>query len=384
DRHAQGTGFIVSTDGYIVTNNHVIDGADELLVRLADDREFPATIVGTDSDTDLAVIHIEADRLIALPLGNSNDLNVGEWVIAIGSPFGLDQTVTAGIVSAKGRSGMGLATFENYIQTDAAINPGNSGGPLVNLYGELVGVNTAISSRSGGYDGIGFAIPSNMVQTVMNSIIETGTVVRGWLGVGIQPLTRELAGTFNLDHVRGVLVNEVIEDGPSAQAGLKEDDIIIGVDGNTITEPRELINAIAMNAPGSRHTLELLRDGDTKILNVTLGKRPGTGSTKDVQLDHALEPTNLGFRVETLNEQNAQQLGIDQTQGIVVTDVQPGSAAHRAGLAPGDLILSVNGNAINQSEALWNTLGDLDLAKGARLKIQRQGRKQYLVLKHTD
>ncbi len=305
-QQGQGTGFVVRADGYIVTNNHVVAGAETVTVRFDDGREYKASIVGTDPDTDLAVIKVDATDLDPVEFGRSQQLEVGEWVIAVGSPFGLEQTVTAGIVSATGRSGMGLATYENFIQTDAAINPGNSGGPLVNLRGEVVGVNTAITSRGGGSLGIGFAIPSRMVHTVMDSIIDSGRVSRGWLGIQIQPLTDELARSFGAPDTNGVIVADVTADGPSREAGLEPGDIVTDVDGRHIEEPADLLNAIAESAPGSTIEVEVLRDGSRRDFEVTLGTRP---SPADTVAAHTLS-ADLGLTVETLTPQIAEQLGV--------------------------------------------------------------------------
>ena len=273
EMRAQGSGFIISPDGLIMTNNHVVGGADKVTVRLHDGREFTAKVVGTDPPTDVAVIKIDANDLPVAQLGDSDKLEVGDWVLAIGNPFGLSHTLTAGIVSAKGRSGIGLADYENFIQTDAAINPGNSGGPLVNLDGQVVGINTAIFSRSGGYMGIGFAIPINMAKQIRDQLVENGTVTRGQLGVYIQDLTDDLAQSFGLKDSKGILISKVIEDSPAAKAGLKQGDIVLKADGKPVGKVNEFRNGIAMTAPGTVVRLDILRNGKPEQIKVTIGKR---------------------------------------------------------------------------------------------------------------
>jgi serine protease Do len=384
DRAGQGTGFVIRTDGYIVTNNHVVDGADELLVRFSDGREYEATVVGTDSDSDLAVIRIDAIDLHPVALGNSRDLEVGEWVIAVGSPFGLEQTVTAGIVSATGRSGIGLATYENYIQTDAAINPGNSGGPLLNLNGEVVGVNTAISSRGGGNDGIGFAIPSHMVRNVTDGIIDYGRVSRGWLGVTIQALTDGLAQSFGLDGTDGVLISDVISDGPAERAGLETGDVVTHIDGRAIADSNALRLAVAESEPGAKLELTIIREGDEKSVHVTLAQRP---SSRELAAGKAGAPalaTDLGMKLAPLSEETARQLGIEHTDGALVTVITPGSAAALSGLREGDVILKVDADRIRNPEGFHAAIGKSDLDAGVRLLVQRGAMKQFLILKSQE
>ena len=272
-RQGMGTGIIVSEDGYILTNNHVVRDADEVEVILSTNRKLKAKIVGTDKATDVAVLKVEASGLAAARLGSSENMKVGQWVLAIGSPFGLDQTVTAGIVSAKGRANVGITDYEDFIQTDAAINPGNSGGPLVNLQGEVIGLNTAIASRSGGSTGVGFAIPSDMVRRIMESILDKGRVDRGWLGVGIQDLNEELAKSFGLTSTRGALVGGVLPDGPAAQAGLKSGDVILKVGGKEIRDANHLRHLIAGIAPSKKVKLEVFREKKSIDMEVVIGLR---------------------------------------------------------------------------------------------------------------
>src|SRR5512147_3177107 len=269
-----GSGVIVSEDGYIVTNNHVIEKAQEIKVLLSNKRDYQAKLIGADPKTDIAVIKIDAKGLTALPWGDSTKLQVGEIVFAIGNPFGLNQTLTRGVISAVGRANVGIADYEDFIQTDAAINPGNSGGALINVRGELIGINTAIFSTSGGYQGVGFAIPSNMVKSIMDSLVSKGKVIRGWLGVSIQSITPELAKQFNLKGEKGVLVSDVSENGPAEKAGLKRGDIIVEYDGKRTDEPNQFRNMVANTSPGEEHSLKVLRNDEVITLKVTIGELP--------------------------------------------------------------------------------------------------------------
>jgi serine protease Do len=380
ERRGQGTGFVARADGYIVTNNHVVAEAEELLVTLQDGREYDAAVVGTDAESDLAVLKIEARDLEPVAFGESDGIETGEWVIAVGSPFGLEQTVTAGIVSATGRTGMGLATFENFIQTDAAINPGNSGGPLVNLRGEVVGMNTAISTRNGGNLGIGFAIPSRMVRSVSDSIIEHGRVSRGWLGVQIQPLTEDLARTFGLDGGAGVLIADVVAGGPSAEAGLKAGDVVTAVDGADVGSPSELLGLVAQAAPGERLELTIVRDGDERSVRVALGERPGHAPQAGGQSSPYAPPVDLGLAVEPLSSDLAERLG-GIGSGVVVRGIEPGGPAAACGLRRGDAILKVGATAVTDPRAFWSAVSEQDLSAGARLHVWRGGLKHFLILK---
>jgi serine protease Do len=335
-----GSGVIVTPDGYIVTNNHVVEDAGELTVSLPDKRTFKATVIGTDPKTDVAVIKIDAANLPVLAWGDASQLQVGELVLAVGNPFGLNQTVTMGIISAVGRANMGIVDYEDFIQTDAAINPGNSGGALVNLKGELIGINTAIFTRSGGYMGIGFAIPSNMARNVMDSLIKHGKVIRGWIGVSIQEVTQDLAKEFGAPDTKGALVGDVIDDSPAAKAKLERGDIITAYNGKTVNDPVHLRSLVAETPPGTTMRLSIWRDKAAKELTVTVGEQPkevastkGFGSGKG---DHAL----AGITVEELKPDRSGRSKF-QT-GVVVTDVEPDSPAERAGVRRGDIIREIN------------------------------------------
>ncbi|HYE62662.1 MAG TPA: trypsin-like peptidase domain-containing protein [Phycisphaerales bacterium] len=373
-----GSGFIVSTDGYIVTNNHVITSrdraAEQISVRLFDGREVDARLVGRDELTDLAVLQIDAKELpqgiSPVTFGDSDVLEVGEWVVAIGSPFGLSNTVTAGIVSAKGRSITPRETgrvHEDFIQTDAAINPGNSGGPLLNLQGEVVGVNSAIASRSGGYQGIGFAIPSNIAKAVLDNIVAHGRVVRGWMGVDLADLAN------------GVGVQSVQEDSPADKAGLRAGDIITKYQGKTVNEPR-LRNAIALTAPGTKAPIEILRDGQALSTVVTIGDLNAALGNTDVP--------QLGARVRTLTRDIAQALRVNRNRGVVVMEVDDGSRAHAAGFEPGDVIVGYRQGAtertIGTAEEFTNLCARADFASGLQLNVIRNNQgflqRGYLVV----
>ncbi|RMF42434.1 MAG: DegQ family serine endoprotease [Deltaproteobacteria bacterium] len=334
----QGSGFIISPDGLIMTNNHVVGDADKVTVRLLDGREFTADTIGTDPATDIALIKIDETDLPFLKLGNSDSLEVGDWVLAVGNPFGLSHTLTAGIVSAKGRSGIGLNDYENFIQTDAAINPGNSGGPLVNLDGQVVGINTAIFSRSGGYMGIGFAIPINMAKKIRDQLVKHGKVIRGRLGVYIQDLTPDLAESFGIDKRKGILIAQVIEDSPAEKAGLMRGDVILRIDGDPVGKVADFRNRIALTAPGTRVTLLVLRDGKKKKIKVTIEAMEGG----EVAKAGTSSISSYGLSLQPLTPELADRLGYEGEKGVLVAGVEPGSPAEEAGIERGDLILEVN------------------------------------------
>jgi len=375
-REGLGTGVIVSPDGYILTNNHVVEGADSVSVKLSDNRTFDAKVVGTDPKTDVAVLKIDAKGLTTAKLGDSDALQVGEWVAAVGNPFGLTSTITAGIVSAKGRSQVAITDYEDFIQTDAAINPGNSGGPLVNLAGEVVGINTAIASSTGGYQGVGFAIPINMAKTIMESLIHEGRVVRGFLGVGIQPLNQGLADSFGYHGTKGALVGEVSPNGPAAKAGFKQGDIIERFDGRDVTTVNQLRNLVASTKPGTRVSAEVFRNGDEKTLNVKLGElsdQPGQATAEKTS-------TDLGLTVSDLTGDVASSLGYEEHEGVLVSGVDPVGPAARAGIAPEDLIVSVQGKPVHTAEQFWNLIRKNDLSKGVRLIVQHDSMRRFVFL----
>jgi serine protease Do len=376
----QGSGFIISSDGYILTNNHVVEKADKVRVKTQDGREYTAKVVGADPPSDLAVIKIEESDLPFLRLGDSDKLEVGDWVLAVGNPFGLSHTLTAGIVSAKGRSGIGLNDYENFIQTDAAINPGNSGGPLVNLDGEAVGINTAIFSRSGGYMGIGFAIPVNMARQIRDQLIERGEVTRGRLGVYIQDLTKELARSFGLEDEQGILVSQVIEGSPAEKAGLERGDIIQRLDGNKVDKGAEVRNRIALTAPGSKIKLDIVRDGKPMQITATIGKLESDGGGPAADTG---EMPRLGLKLRALTPELAERLGYREEQGVLVDAVDPESPAGYAGIERGDLIQEIDRLPVADPDEAHRILA----AGGGKihlLLIRHGEATRYLTLKIED
>lgn len=359
--HGLGSGVIVSADGYILTNNHVIDDADTISIMTADNRKIPAKVIGKDPRTDIAVIKVEASGLKPIAIGDSDRLRVGEWVLAIGSPIreNLARTVTQGIVSAKGRANVGLADYEDFIQTDAAINPGNSGGALVNISGELVGINTAIASRTGGFEGIGFAVPSNMANKVLNELIRKGKVSRGYLGITIQDIDENLAKGLQLRPHEGVLVGTVMDKGPAAKAGIMTGDVILEFNGRKVMSSVELRNAIAIQSPGANAALLINRNGSTRTINVRLEEQPDKPAGATEQISKA-ESGVLGFTAASLDEKTAEQLRLKaNTRKVVVTAVQASSPAAMAGLRPGDIIISVDKKPV----ASFTTFSDAIKAK---------------------
>jgi serine protease Do len=373
-REGLGSGVIVSEDGYIVTNHHVAGTADDLEVVLSTGERYPAVLVGTDPKADIAVIKIDAEGLPAIRIGDSDDLRVGQWVLAVGSPFALSSTVTQGIVSYMGRSGVGLADYENYIQTDAAINPGNSGGALVNLRGELVGINTAIASSNGGYQGVGFAIPSNTVSSIMDDLVEHGYVLRGWLGVNIQDLSPGLAGQFGLEEgTGGVLLADVLEDTPAEEYGLQRGDVVLAVDGDPVQSVQQFRQTIAALDPGSRVQLLIMRDGREIRKNVVLEQQPesyvSTPSREDVP--------SMGWHLSELTRDVAERLGDSTLRGVLVEAVEPGGTADEAGLVRGDVLLEVNRTSVGTPDDVEELVaGGGDVL----LLVWRQGTTIYLVL----
>lgn len=357
-----GSGVIVSRDGYIITNNHVVEQGDEIQVTLSDKRNFIADIVGTDPKTDLALLKIDADNLPVLPWGDSGKLQVGEMVLAIGNPFGLSQTVTMGIVSAVGRANVGIVDYEDFIQTDAAINPGNSGGALVNLKGELIGINTAIFTRSGGYMGIGFAIPSNMAKFIQASLTEHGKVIRGWLGVSIQDLTADLQEQFDAPDQKGVLVSDVVEDSPAEEGGLKRGDIIRQYDSYEVKDSRHLRSLVAETRPNASVTIQVLRNGDEQQVKVRIAEMPqdleAFASSDEARGKHAL----TGITVKPFSSGE---------KGVEVTEVKRGSAASRAGIREGDIIREINRQVVRDLDDFQRLTRKLDADDRVLLLLQR-------------
>ncbi|MEL0327386.1 MAG: DegQ family serine endoprotease [Deltaproteobacteria bacterium] len=380
-QEGSGSGAIVRSDGYILTNHHVVGEADKITVQLYDGQELKARLIGTDPATDISVIKIEGTDMPVLQMGDSDNILVGESVIAIGNPFGLSHTVTFGIVSAKGRTGMGIAEYEDFIQTDAAINPGNSGGPLVDLEGKIVGVNTAIFSRSGGYQGIGFAVPINMARRVMNELIETGQVSRGWLGVGIQDMTLELAKAFGLDQAKGSLVTGVMPGTPAEKAGLQKGDVILRLNGNTIENSNGLRNLVAEARADAKVDLDLVRNKVPMTLSVRLDERPKQPGQADVYSSTKSPSPELGFAVQELTPEMAQRLGYEAIQsGIVITAVKPDSPAFNGGLRAGMMIVEMNRQSINSMADFQRAARDISTEDGVLLLVSTPQGSQYLFL----
>jgi serine protease Do len=339
-----GSGVIVSPEGYVLTNNHVVDGATDVKVTLSDKRELKAKIVGTDPKTDIAVLKLEGSNFPAITLGDSTKVQVGDYALAIGDPFGVGQTVTMGIVSAKGRGNLGIEDYEDFIQTDAPINPGNSGGALVNDRGELVGINTAILSHgSGGNEGIGFAIPVNLARNVMGQILDHGKVTRGYLGVVIQPITPAMAKQLGLSKLQGALVGDVSAKGPAQAAGVERGDVILSINGNAVSDSNELRNTVSMMQPGETVKLEVSRNGGTKDISVRLGELPLSKKDAENKPEGASNDALEGVSVENLDAETAAQLQLpDSTKGVVVTGIDPASPKADSGLQKGDVIQEVN------------------------------------------
>ncbi len=387
-KHGQGglgSGLVIDTSGLILTNNHVVSGGGDITVRLHDGREFKATKIRTDPKTDLAVLRIAgADNLTAARLGDSDRIEVGDWVLALGHPFGLEGTVTSGIVSAKGR-GIGIAERENFIQTDAAINPGNSGGPLVNLDGEVIGINTAISSSSGGNEGVGFAIPINLAKWVAGQLSNGGTVHRARLGVMVQPLTDDLAKQFALKAREGVLVGDVVPDSPAAQAGLKAGDVIVMFAGKAMSTPQELQMVVEQTPIGKEQIVTALRDGKRMELKINPTETPADGQARGglhgKNSEQASRLQKLGMEVQNLTPELAKQLEIKAEQGVVVTDVQSGSLADRAGLSAGAVIAEAKRRPVKSVADLTNALDEKSLAKGVLLLVRTAEGSRFIVIR---
>jgi len=373
----QGSGFIISEDGYILTNNHVVGDADEITVKLVDGRKFIAKIIGTDPHSDIAVIKIDAEDLPSMKLGDSDALEVGEWVVAIGNPFGLSHTITAGIVSAKGRNSIGLADYENFIQTDAAINPGNSGGPLVDLDGEAVGINTAIFSKSGGYMGIGFAIPINMVKQVKDQLINDGSVTRGFIGIAIQELTPELAKSLDVENEHGILISDVTKGSPADKAGLKQGDVIVAFAGKKVKNIGAFRNLVSLKSPDSSEKIKVIRNGKRITLKVKIGNLTDKESTAEESANQELE--EIGISVQSLTPKLAEELNYQNQEGVVITRVEGGSIAARARLRAGMLIQEVNRMPIESVQQVKSAL-KLSERTGRVLLVVREGQYSHYVV----
>lgn len=381
----QGSGFVfaekkglLSDKTYILTNNHVVADADRILVKFQNGREYDAKITGRDPQSDIAVIEIEVGGLRALSMADSSKTEVGEWVIAIGNPFGLSHTLTVGVVSAKGRTSLGINDYEDFIQTDAAINPGNSGGPLVNLDGEVVGINTAIFSRSGGYMGVGFAIPINLGKDIANQLIEKGEVTRGYLGIVIQPLTMGLSESFGMDSNQGVLIAQVTKDSPADKAGLRHGDVIIAFRGEPVTDVGSFRNLISLTSPGSRKSLTILREGKKKDLSIVIGELAKNNQVA-VQ-DSAQSTEDIGLTVQTLTPQLAEQFDAKSGEGVVITKVQPGSIAAMAGIEQGSVITQVNRKAVKSAAEFKRAVKESSGKKRMLLLILEDNVQRYVAL----
>ncbi len=375
-----GSGLIVDSDGHIVTNNHVIGDATEIEVRFSDKTKLIAQVIGKDPDTDLALLKVTADRpLPSAQFGDSSTVKVGQWVLAVGNPFGLDRTVTLGVVSGIGRENMNLSRYENFIQTDASINPGNSGGPLFNLRGEVIGINTAIINFA---QGIGFAIPSNMTKHVIEQLLAKGKVIRGWLGVGIQPLTTELAKKFGVSDGEGVLVNEVFENDPAAVAGIRPGDVIVRINGAIVDSPNKLSRLIGTLTPGAQAKIDVIRDLKHVTLTILLTERRDAAAVPTAP--HARAEMKLGVEVQEVTPSLAEKFKLRETKGVMIVRVEPNSLAHAEGLREGDLIKEVNRvetpSLADYSAALSRSRrGDTIL-----LRVLRETRAFYVVLKTLD
>jgi serine protease Do len=371
-----GTGVIIDKEGFILTNNHVVEMADEIKVKLADEKEFLAKIIGRDQKTDLALIKIESDKpLSPLPLGDSDKLDVGEWVVAIGNPFGLGNTVTAGIVSAKYRQ-IGQSSYDNYIQTDASINPGNSGGPLLNTSGEVVGINTAIFSQSGGNIGIGFAIPINMAKDLLPQL-KTGKVVRGWLGVMIQKITPELKQKLDLKDEKGALVADVTPGGPAEKAGIQRGDVIVTFNGKEIKEMSELPYVVASTPVGKSVNVQVLRKGQKKTFEIKIAELK---DEKEAPVVTEAKP-RLGMTVEDLTPELAKNFGLSEARGVVVVQVEDGSSAAEAGLRAGDVILEIDQSPVKDVKDFGRKIESYKAGDTVLVLAKRRGATVFLTLK---
>lgn len=379
-----GSGVIVSGDGYIITNNHVVEKSEDIRVILYDKRSFRGKVVGADPKTDIAVVKISADRLPTIPWGDSDKLQVGEFVLAIGNPFGLSHTVTMGIISAVGRANVGIADYEDFIQTDAAINPGNSGGPLVNIKGELTGINTAIFSRSGGYQGIGFAVPSNMARLVMDQLMKQGKIVRGWLGVTIQDITPELSQKFGLKDSNGALVGDIAKGSPAEKAGIMRGDVILDFNGKEIKSVGSLRNMVAQSKVGAVAKVKVLRNGKEYEMSVVIAELPKevAGAPTEPSPEDIQKNAFSGITVMDLSKEIARQLGLGANEkGVVVVRVEPGSTADEAGLKKGDVVQEIDKKKVAGVADFNKVASSIEAGETTLLFVNRGGRRFYITLK---
>ena len=383
DAQSLGSGFIISDDGYILTNHHVIAGADEVIVRMSNRKEFVAKIIGSDEASDVAVLKVEAEKLPVLEFGDSDELKVGEWVLAIGSPFGFDHSVTAGIVSAKGRS-LPSDNYVPFIQTDVAINPGNSGGPLFNLDGEVIGINSQIYSRTGGFMGLSFAIPIEMAVDVANQIKETGTVSRGWLGVLIQEVTRELAESFGMDDPHGALVAKVLDDSPAAAAGLEVGDVIVEFNGKKVIRSSSLPPLVGRAKVGKQAQVTVIRNKRRQEIGVQIAELPGaiTQAAYTPEEDKVIEESALGMKVEALGSEARKRLKIEA--GVQVVDVDDAGPANDAGIMKGDVITMIDNQAIDSVDDFEVVTDELKSGKSVALLVQRRAGPVFLAIRPDD
>jgi len=378
-QHGMGSGVVVSPDGTILTNSHVVKDADDIKVTLSDKRSYKAKVVGADPESDIAVIKIDGKDLPIAKFGDSDKLRVGDIVLAIGNPFGLNQTVTSGIVSAKGRTNVGIIDYEDFLQTDAAINPGNSGGPLVNIKGEVVGLNTAIASRSGGYQGIGFAIPANSAKLIMDSLVKEGKVRRGLLGVNIQDLDQTLAKSFGREDQSGALVSQVIEGSPAEKAGIKAGDIILKFNDAPISGASQLKNLVGRVAPGTKAKLSVYRDKKTMTVDVNIAERdPKKMAELKASPSEGETSNELGLEIEKLPAAMAERLGLKSGEGVRVREVEPAGLGAKMGLRPGDVILEIDGKPVSDTSSFSTAVQSAKKEGLVRLKVQR-GKSQIFL-----
>ncbi len=376
-----GSGFIFSEDGYIITNNHVVERATDIQVILENGDVYHAEVIGTDPKTDLALLKIEPKtKLPAVTFGNSEGLEIGDWVLAIGNPFGLGHTVTAGIISAKGRS-LGLGSYDDFLQTDAAINPGNSGGPLFNFNGEVIGVNTAIIA---GGQGIGFAIPINMAKDVVAQLRDSGKVLRGWIGVYVQQVTPEIAESINLREPYGALVADVTPGGPAEKAGIQRGDVIVEFNGNTIEDMPDLPKSVASYAPGTKTQLKVLRDGKEKTLKIKLGELPEEVAKSSGKLPGKAVEQNLGLIVQEITPEVQRMFGTEISEGVIITNIQGGSVAANAGLQQGDVILEINKQRIANLDNYGKTMDSIKDGQNVLFLVKRGSSTIYVALKFEE